>query len=96
MRMCEGHFGHIELELPVFHIGYFKATVTILQRICKVGRRRRSLYGSLLKLEPRNQHSCLQVTSTTLSNDIFLGFSSYIYNVHTDIIPLSLSSPPSS
>ena len=36
--MCEGHFGHIELELPVFHIGYFKATVTILQRICKVYR----------------------------------------------------------
>ena len=36
MRECMGHFGHIELELPVFHIGYFKATLNILQRICKV------------------------------------------------------------
>ncbi|EGD81078.1 RNA polymerase III large subunit [Salpingoeca rosetta] len=35
MRECVGHFGHIELELPVFHIGYFKATVNVLQRICK-------------------------------------------------------------
>eukprot|EP01147_Barroeca_monosierra_P009908 gene9908-2093_t len=35
MRECVGHFGHIELELPVFHIGYLKATLTILQRICK-------------------------------------------------------------
>ena len=28
---CAGHFGYIKLELPVFHIGYFKATVSILQ-----------------------------------------------------------------
>lgn len=32
---CTGHFGHIHLELPVFHIGYFKNTVQILQAICK-------------------------------------------------------------
>ncbi len=32
---CAGHFGHIELELPVFHIGYFKHTLTMLQVICK-------------------------------------------------------------
>ena len=32
---CTGHFGHIKLELPVFHIGYFKNTVQILQCICK-------------------------------------------------------------
>jgi DNA-directed RNA polymerase beta' subunit len=36
MRTCEGHFGHVELELPVFHIGYLKATLVCLQRICKV------------------------------------------------------------
>ena len=33
---CPGHFGHISLELPVFHVGYFKAILTILQKICKV------------------------------------------------------------
>ena len=32
---CTGHFGYIQLELPVFHIGYFKSTVQVLQCICK-------------------------------------------------------------
>eukprot|EP00611_Tribonema_gayanum_P007281 TRINITY_DN1663_c0_g2_i1.p1 TRINITY_DN1663_c0_g2~~TRINITY_DN1663_c0_g2_i1.p1 ORF type:complete len:1415 (-),score=378.85 TRINITY_DN1663_c0_g2_i1:1397-5641(-) len=32
---CAGHFGFIKLELPCFHIGYFKHTLTILQCICK-------------------------------------------------------------
>lgn len=27
--------GYLKLELPVFHIGYFKSTVQILQCICK-------------------------------------------------------------
>ena len=29
------HAGYIQLELPVFHIGYFKNTVQLLQCICK-------------------------------------------------------------
>jgi DNA-directed RNA polymerase III subunit RPC1 len=33
---CIGHFGHVKLSLPVFHIGYFKNTLTICQCICKV------------------------------------------------------------
>ncbi|XP_029638657.1 DNA-directed RNA polymerase III subunit RPC1 isoform X1 [Octopus sinensis] len=32
---CTGHFGYIDLELPVFHIGYFRSIITILQMICK-------------------------------------------------------------
>ncbi|CAL8471480.1 g11022 [Coccomyxa elongata] len=32
---CTGHFGYIKLWLPVFHIGYFKSTITTLQCICK-------------------------------------------------------------
>eukprot|EP01132_Coremiostelium_polycephalum_P002078 gene2078-2564_t len=32
---CVGHFGFIKLQLPVFHIGYFKNIITILQMICK-------------------------------------------------------------
>jgi DNA-directed RNA polymerase III subunit RPC1 len=32
---CPGHFGHISLELPIFHVGYLKATITTLQNICK-------------------------------------------------------------
>jgi DNA-directed RNA polymerase III subunit RPC1 len=33
---CVGHFGYIRLELPVFHVGYFKAILQTLQTICKV------------------------------------------------------------
>ena len=32
---CVGHFGHVQLALPVFHVGYFKKTMTVLQCICK-------------------------------------------------------------
>ena len=32
---CIGHFGHIALTLPVFHIGYFKEIVRVLQAVCK-------------------------------------------------------------
>ena len=33
---CIGHYGYIDLELPVFHIGFFKTITNILQAICKV------------------------------------------------------------
>ena len=32
---CPGHMGYIKLELPVFHVGFLKQTVAILQAICK-------------------------------------------------------------
>ncbi|XP_041032404.1 DNA-directed RNA polymerase III subunit RPC1 isoform X1 [Carcharodon carcharias] len=32
---CIGHYGYIDLELPCFHVGYFKAIIGILQMICK-------------------------------------------------------------
>ncbi|QQP55000.1 DNA-directed RNA polymerase subunit, partial [Caligus rogercresseyi] len=32
---CIGHFGYIDLELPVYHVGFFKAIVQVLQSICK-------------------------------------------------------------
>lgn len=35
LASCHGHFGHIRLALPVFHVGYFKATIQVLQSICK-------------------------------------------------------------
>lgn len=36
MADCVGHYAYIKLVLPVFHIGYFKQTITMLQDICKV------------------------------------------------------------
>ncbi|XP_075697917.1 DNA-directed RNA polymerase III subunit RPC1 isoform X1 [Rhinoderma darwinii] len=32
---CLGHYGYLDLELPCFHVGYFKAVIGILQMICK-------------------------------------------------------------
>ena len=34
-EQCPGHFGFIKLELPVFHVGYFRHTQLVLQAICK-------------------------------------------------------------
>jgi hypothetical protein len=33
---CVGHFGIIRFALPVFHIGFYKLMITVLQNICKV------------------------------------------------------------
>lgn len=35
---CVGHYSYIKLLLPVFHIGYFRHCLGILQCICKVHR----------------------------------------------------------
>ncbi|KDN52100.1 beta and beta-prime subunits of DNA dependent RNA-polymerase [Tilletiaria anomala UBC 951] len=35
MSECIGHFGYIKLVLPVYHVGFFKHIVQILQIICK-------------------------------------------------------------
>jgi len=32
---CVGHFGFVNLELPVFHVGYFRAVIQVLQCVCK-------------------------------------------------------------
>ncbi|KAK6759531.1 hypothetical protein RB195_021237 [Necator americanus] len=46
---CVGHFGYIDLDFPVFHVGFFKLTIQVLQCICK------SCSGLLLRDEQRNQ-----------------------------------------
>ncbi|KAJ3415502.1 hypothetical protein HDV05_004704 [Chytridiales sp. JEL 0842] len=35
LQDCVGHFGVVRLALPVFHIGYFKLMIAVLQCICK-------------------------------------------------------------
>ncbi|KAF8382261.1 rpc-1 [Pristionchus pacificus] len=32
---CIGHFGYIDLTMPVFHVGFFRLTIQMLQCICK-------------------------------------------------------------
>jgi DNA-directed RNA polymerase III subunit RPC1 len=47
---CPGHFGFIKLALPVFHVGYFKHAVSVLQVVCK------SCSRVLLSEEDRAKH----------------------------------------
>ncbi|KIW27828.1 hypothetical protein, variant [Cladophialophora immunda] len=35
LQECNGHFGHVRLVLPVYHVGYFRKVIQILQSICK-------------------------------------------------------------
>uniref|UniRef100_A0A1A9ZK19 DNA-directed RNA polymerase subunit n=1 Tax=Glossina pallidipes TaxID=7398 RepID=A0A1A9ZK19_GLOPL len=35
LNECIGHFGFLDLALPVFHIGHFRSTINILQTICR-------------------------------------------------------------
>ena len=35
LQDCNGHFGHFKLVLPVYHVGYFKKVIQILQSVCK-------------------------------------------------------------
>ena len=35
LQQCNGHFGHVKLALPAFHIGYMRMIIGVLQEICK-------------------------------------------------------------
>jgi DNA-directed RNA polymerase III subunit RPC1 len=35
IEKCNGHFGHIKLALPAFHVGYLKHIIEVLNCICK-------------------------------------------------------------
>lgn len=34
MAECPGHFGHLELAKPMFHIGFMKSVLTIMRCVC--------------------------------------------------------------
>lgn len=34
MADCPGHFGHLELAKPMFHIGFMKTVLSILRSVC--------------------------------------------------------------
>ncbi|VDN42405.1 unnamed protein product [Gongylonema pulchrum] len=56
---CVGHFGYIDLAMPVFHVGFFRLIIQMLQCVCK--------YCSALLLTGEQKQSFLrQVNSTNL------------------------------
>ena len=50
MTTCPGHFGHIELAKPVFHVGYLTKTIKILRCVC--------FYCSRLLVDPVSILKC--------------------------------------
>ena len=44
MTTCPGHFGHIELSKPVYHVGYMTKIIKLLRCVC--------FYCSHLLLDP--------------------------------------------
>lgn len=34
MAECPGHFGHLELAKPMFHIGFIKTVLSIMRCVC--------------------------------------------------------------
>lgn len=44
MTTCPGHFGHIELSKPVYHIGFLNKVVKLLRCVC--------FYCSKLLIDP--------------------------------------------
>lgn len=50
MTTCPGHFGHIELAKPVFHVGFLTKTVKILRCVC--------FYCSKLLIDPVMSEDC--------------------------------------
>lgn len=34
MAECPGHFGHLELAKPMFHIGFLKTVLSIMRCVC--------------------------------------------------------------
>ena len=34
MTECPGHFGHLELARPMFHVGFMKAVLGVLRCVC--------------------------------------------------------------
>ena len=69
LATCVGHFGYIQLELPVFHVGLFKDTWTILQQICKTCSRvhaTRAMYDPTLCTRPRGMQVMLDPENRAL------------------------------
>lgn len=59
MVECPGHFGHIELAKPVFHIGFLNKSIKVLRCFC--------FYCSKLLISPSNP-KIKEIVSETKGN----------------------------
>ncbi|KAF9485367.1 beta and beta-prime subunits of DNA dependent RNA-polymerase [Pholiota conissans] len=82
---CVGHYAYIKLVVPVFHIGYFKHTIAILQAICKTCARvlleepeRRSFLKKFRRpvLENMQRQSLSKAVNTTARKVVYCPYCS--------------------
>lgn len=58
MTSCPGHFGHIELAKPVFHVGYLTKSIKVLRCVC--------FYCSRLLVDPVSDNDVFMTSSVLL------------------------------
>ena len=63
MTSCPGHFGHIELAKPVFHVGYLTKSIKILRCVC--------FYCSRLLIDPVSHGDVIMTSSVLLNMNVF-------------------------
>lgn len=68
LKTCGGHWGYIDLQQPVFHVGYFKHLYGVLCCICK------SCGAFLLKGEEKRQHLAKLKQSYSIAHSYRLQF----------------------
>ncbi|KAJ1609260.1 DNA-directed RNA polymerase III C1 subunit [Cryptosporidium canis] len=68
LKTCGGHWGYIDLQQPVFHVGYFKYLYGVLCCICK------SCGAFLLKGEEKRQHLARLKQSYAIAHSYRLQF----------------------
>lgn len=83
MTECPGHFGHIDLAKPVFHVGFITKTIKILRCVC--------FYCSKLLVSPVSSYYLRYIKEMCSCRVyIFLHFKLCIYNLITFHIPLKI------
>ena len=91
MTTCPGHFGHIELAKPVFHIGFLTKTIKMLRCVC--------FYCSKLLIDP--VMSVIHISNFVvffcqlISCSIEL-FMNYCFVIHSDKVTQDIVSFPDS
>ena len=87
MTTCPGHFGHIELAKPVFHIGFLTKTIKMLRCVC--------FYCSKLLIDPvmSINHTVDFLPTQFCSIELFMN---YYFVTHSDKVTQKIISFPDS
>ena len=65
MTECPGHFGHIDLIKPVFHVGFLTKTIKVLRCVC--------FYCSKLLVSPVSRISLSSYFDIFFNSNFFFG-----------------------